>query len=247
LYFSHINARVLSVPSNKHKYSTLLFVSAMPGLTSPIFTTTHSKPSELPTAVWQAFEEHQRDSNIMYPHAMESLAAEKRGEQVADEFWICVWTCRPGSTDTLDFVLACTKGHIDSYPIFIFSTVPALELTEEYVSSRMDVLTSTLLAVAPVKRVFSVFAPRAVTTLFADYWTERAHVELEADPEYYAATFAYCSRATFKPRSLTVDTQLNFKLRRAVDADVESVAELCFLFAKDSVCQLLPIIRWQCS
>ncbi|EIN13944.1 hypothetical protein PUNSTDRAFT_117576 [Punctularia strigosozonata HHB-11173 SS5] len=206
----------------------------MPGIASPIFARAHRRPSELPAEAWKAFEENQRDSNIMFPHAIESLAAEKRGNLIEHELWITIWSRRPGSTDTLDFVLACTEGPIDSYPIFIFATSPHEDLTEDHVSPCMDTLVSALSVEVPTERVFSVFGPRAVTISFVEYWTEKTGVELDNEPEYYRATFSSCTRATFKPRSLTVDPHLRFELRPAVAADAEAVAELCFLFAEDS-------------
>ncbi|KAG5636417.1 hypothetical protein H0H81_008127 [Sphagnurus paluster] len=196
----------------------------MPSLPSNISTTTHRSAVDLPADALDAMRSHPRNANIVLPQVEKALA-EPSGSPV----WI---VCK--ADDKVEFVLAVTDGFMGAYPIFIFTTLPFEKLTDEYIRPSLENLAVALAASAvpaPVRRVYSVFAPEPVALVFAEEWTRLSDISHDAKNPYYAAKISYCTADTLAERQ---DIPANYNLRAAVSEDVPAIAELCYLFAKDS-------------
>jgi len=206
---------------------------ATTGQSSSLFIETFTCASAITDIVWEALKAKPRDSNTILPHALKSLAEEKSGElPTSNERWI---VCSSYNSHTVDLVLSCTEGPMGSYPIFIFSTRPFADLTEEYLLPRLDALVRAVYEEVPIERVYSVFAPDPITQLFVSLWTEATGVQSYTDEPYYAAKLSYCTRRSIVNRQTTVHPDLVYDLRPAVDDDILDVAELCHKFAADCV------------
>jgi hypothetical protein len=209
--------------------------------TSGQFVETFTSASAISDNVWEALKAKPRDSNIILPHALKSLAEEKSGELPAsNQVWIA---CSSHNPRTVDLVLSCTEGPMGSYPIFIFSTRPFANLTKEYLLPRVAALVSAVHNAIPVNRVFSVFAPEPITQLFVSLWTEVTGIRSYANEPYYAAKLSYCTKRSIVNRQTTIHPDLVYDLRPADDDDIMDVAELCHDFAANSVSYLHPILK----
>jgi hypothetical protein len=190
--------------------------------------------SSIPNDVLEALASKSRDSNVILPCLLDSLAKEKSGQIPAhDQVWI---TCTSYDRQpTVDLVLSCTEGPMGSYPIFIVSLRPFASLTHQYLLPRLIALASALHDTVPVNRVYSVFAPEPITMLFVSLWTELTGVGSYAREPYYAAKLSYCTKSSFSNRQTTIHPDLVYDLRPADDDDIMDVAELCHNFAAVSV------------
>lgn len=207
----------------------------MPSVGSDFSIDIFTRASDLPQSVWLTFQTHPCDSNVMYPHT-EALRAKEMAGGSGDNVWITCTSSQPHSPPTLDFVLSCTDGYQGGYPVFLFTTLPydSLSHPTDYTRRRVNALVRALQRAVPTERVFSVFAPEPLTRLFATLWTAATGVQLDADPEYYAAKFPYCTSETFRPRRSSLFPDITFDLRPARPDDLKQVAELCYGFAKES-------------
>lgn len=150
--------------------------------------------------------------------------------------WLVCSTSGPGSSiPSIDFVLSCTEGPLGSYPLFIYTPIPAAQLDASYYVPRLRSLVHSLQQSVPSERVFSVFALEAIARTFASLWTKATGIGLEPDPEYYAAKFTYCTRNTLQAGQLASPRDVTYDLRLARESDLPHVAELCWGFAATSV------------
>ena len=194
----------------------------------------HRSAAQLPELVWDTFRAHPCDANIMYPHAEKSRERERLGES-ADGLWITCTTSNPFATPIIDFVLSCTEGPLGSYPIFLFTTIPKSEQHSEYCLRRIRHIVRRLARLVPPERIFSVFAPDQVTSVFASMWTEETGIRIDSDPVYYAAKISYCTKQSLRNKGYTLLPGVEYNLRLARDQDIAACAELCYGFAKESV------------
>lgn len=209
----------------------------MPVSTSRFIVQTYHSALSLPPSVWDFFASHQQHTNVIYPVAKKLLQQELNGTPPSpDALWMTASTTHSSHTDpTLDFVLSCTPGPEGSYPIFICSTVPVKDLTADLIHPRMEEIVRALYAMIPLERVYSVFAPETVATIFASLWTKYTGISLDQDPEYYSARLTFCSPSSFRNRRATLHSDKSFILRPAIEADIPAAAVLCQGFAAVSV------------
>ncbi|KAJ7033367.1 hypothetical protein C8F04DRAFT_623124 [Mycena alexandri] len=200
----------------------------MPSTLEP-YTTTYRSASSLPEEVWDALRSNPQNSNCILPIALKSLAREQRRETAPrDQCWIVV-----RSFGAIDFILSVTNGDLGTYPAFVFTTHPIHRLTPEFLLPRLIRLAEALRAAVPIKRVYSFFAPDAVTKMLVEIWFSLTGVQGYQDP-YYHAKLSYCTKQSFVNRRMTTFPGLVYELRPAVESDLEGVASLCYQFAADS-------------
>jgi hypothetical protein len=122
------------------------------------------------------------------------------------------------------------------YPVFIMSTLPFDQLTNDYIRPCIEVLAKALRdAVTHVERVYSIFAPEPIARLFAETWTRLTGIENYANDPYYSASITYCTKNSFVNHQTSLCPSPTFELRPAVANDINEVAELCFGFADEAV------------
>lgn len=201
----------------------------MPVLPSDLFTNTYRRASDLPQAVWDALRSDPRNANVVLPATIKALADEQAGLGHEKNTWI---TC--SSYTTIEFILSVTEGYMGSYPVFIFTTLPYHALTKEYIQPCINALTQALKAAVSRRRVYSIFAPDPVAILFAEEWSRLTGIATHPEA-YYAAKISFCTIDKLDKRKATIDQSLGYELRPAVANDIPAIAELCFLFADDSV------------
>ncbi|KAJ7198514.1 hypothetical protein GGX14DRAFT_469539 [Mycena pura] len=203
----------------------------MPSTIEP-YTTTYRTATTLPADVWDALRSSPQNANIILPIALKTLAREEAYESpvVRDQCWIAV-----RSLGSVDFVLSVTNGDIGAYPVFIFTTHPVHRLTPDFLLPRLIRLAEALRAAVPVKRVYSVFAPDAVTRMFVETWCSLTGIQGYHEP-YYHAMFSFCTKKSLRGlgRQPTIFPGLVYELRPAVESDLQAVAALCYQFAADS-------------
>ncbi|GJJ13236.1 hypothetical protein Clacol_007487 [Clathrus columnatus] len=207
--------------------------------TSGIYVSTYTSIHALPSYVWNALEKHERPSNVILPHALNT--SRRHQEMITpNQFWMtCETTRSPASSSSerqLDFILSCTEWHMGTYPIFIVSTHPTHTLTSAFLAPRVALLATELQVTAvPNDRVYSIFAPAPLSKAFAQAWATVSGVELE-EHSYYAARFSHCTRRTFVDRPLQPANNDGsiYNLRLAREEDISQVAALCKGFASKS-------------
>ncbi|KZT30898.1 hypothetical protein NEOLEDRAFT_44978 [Neolentinus lepideus HHB14362 ss-1] len=204
-------------------------------LTSRPSTQHYYSPSSIPVSVLDVLRKDidtERNTNIILPHLIKCLEKERLGEPLPpNQIWIA--SQRGG---LLDFFLSCTEGPMGPYPIFISTTASLSQLLDpNYVQSSVAALIHELLrADVPRERVFSVFAPEPVTKAFARLWTDLTNIPLARDPEYYAATFSYCTVTSFIDKRMPFYDGFTFSLRPAVERDIPIIAGLGKSFSETS-------------
>ncbi|KAF7799292.1 hypothetical protein EIP86_010524 [Pleurotus ostreatoroseus] len=207
----------------------------MPSFEGRFSINVYKNASALPEYVWTVFESHPRASNVMYPHALHCRHQEQHGIATNATYIVCTTTNLLTASDpSVDFVLSCTDGSLGKYPVFIFTPLPPADLHTNYTKQRLYALACELQAAQPSNRVFSVFAPEAVTLQFCSIWSTITGIPLDPEPEYYAAKITYCTNRSFRPRQRTLFPDVEYTLRLAQDDDVMRAAELCYGFAKES-------------
>ncbi|KAG6853511.1 hypothetical protein C0991_003641 [Blastosporella zonata] len=203
----------------------------MPALTSDISIEIFEDVKQLPAAAWKVLEDHPRPANIISPQALKARweGSGPRKDKTTDLWIVC-------STDSIiEFILSATEGSMGSYPIFIFTPLPSHCLSDDYIRPCIQSMVVALAAAAPISRVYSIFSLEPVAMIFAKEWTKRTGIELADDPVYYEAKLSYCTIDTLDKRSFTMDASRGYQLRPAVHEDIESIGELCYFFASDSV------------
>ena len=211
----------------------------MPGRTSNFSISTYTNVRTFPQNLWDTLRAHSGRSNVILSHAEKALTTCE--PPIRKECWI---TCSAfDSSETIDFILSCTDNSMGSYPIFLFSTRHASELSEEYLLPRLSPLVRALYSAVDVSRVFSIFAPEPVTQMFTYLWMEYTGVRFVREP-YYAATFTVCTKRTHIDRSMSVHPSLKYNIRPATESDIENVAELCYGFALGSASYLCLFVMW---
>ncbi|CCM04191.1 uncharacterized protein FIBRA_06357 [Fibroporia radiculosa] len=204
----------------------------MPSLASTHTINVYKSARDLPLEVWEAFHAHPRNSNIIYPHASKAKQQSRSNPNVERDTWIvCTTPGGRGRSSSLDFVLSCTEGPLDSYPIFIFTPIPISHLDPNHYRPRLRGLIHALQECVPPERVFSVFSLNPISRAFADIWTHQTGIGLDDDPIYYEAKLTYCTKATLTHIRPDVLQNTTYRLRLANERDVPEAAKLCHGFA----------------
>ena len=204
-----------------------------PSLESNFATIIHYSARDLIQYTGTHLEARPRESNIIYPHALDLKSKEEKGEAVpSNQLWITCWTKNSRGGHSLDFVLSCTSHVLGDYPIFIYCNHPASSLTEAFVRPRVQALARALSGQVPPTRVFSIFGLKSVTDAFVGEWTALTGVAPILDDPYYFATSSFCTRETFK--SARQAPEPGHVMRRATIDDLEECATLCREFADTS-------------
>jgi hypothetical protein len=211
----------------------------MPSILTTYVVETHHTPNAIPEHVWASLRANPCNSNIMLPHAEAAKSHAGTENAPTSDIWI---SCSTASLPpAVEFVLSCTSNHLGQYPIFIFTTLSPSEQTSADVIPRLTSLANALLRSVPAQRVFSVFAPEAIASIFASIWTDITGVGLEThdNAEYYSAKLSYCTLKSFRPRRHTILPDIQYELRLANEKDLLPAANLCYGFALESVSILL--------
>lgn len=120
-----------------------------------------------------------------------------------------------------------------SYPIFIFTTLPASSLRPELLYARLYPMAHALYKAVSTQRVYSVFAVDAVAQMFISIWTKFTGIAPEPEA-YYHAMFSRLPRRLFRDCPTTRHHGYDFDLRPATVDDIPRVAALCKGFASTS-------------
>ncbi|QRV80444.1 GNAT family acetyltransferase [Ceratobasidium sp. AG-Ba] len=177
---------------------------------------THTTATDFLDATEHILQEHSLTSNIIYPFAIKARASERlpvsnaRGPaywsaprqaptKAPRQFWLTQWTSRGASTvapPTLDFVVAVTDNQFGGYPVFFWSPHPSSDMTNAFLSVRIQAMITHLLRAAPAERVFSVFGQDPVVEAFTSMWTQYTG-KIPEQEVFYAAKFSFCTPRRF--------------------------------------------------
>jgi predicted GNAT family acetyltransferase len=205
----------------------------LPSPDSKFATMIHHSARDLIQHAGVQLEARARESNIIYPHALNLKHEEEKGEAVPpNQLWITCWTKNSRGGHSLDFVLACTSHLLGDYPIFIYCNYSASSLADAFVRPRVQALALALSGQVPPTRVFSIFSLKSVTDVFVREWTALTGATPILDDPYYFATSSFCSHETFKGARQASDP--SHVMRRATMDDLEECATLCREFADTS-------------
>ncbi|KAJ7579311.1 hypothetical protein C8J56DRAFT_796606 [Mycena floridula] len=203
----------------------------MPVSTSEPFVTLYDSASSIPEPILGFLRSSACNSNVVLPHILKMKAAEKAGQSVPpNQLWLT-----SSSSNTLEFILSCTTNALGDYPIFITTSMPYSQLTEAYLEPRLRQLAEVLARNVPHRRVFSVFAPEIIASIFVPQWTQLTGIESYSNP-YYHAKLTFLSRGTRslnKQMTTMSNDQIIYELRPAVSRDLRAVAELCLGFSQE--------------
>ncbi|KAN0133318.1 hypothetical protein V8E53_009042 [Lactarius tabidus] len=150
-----------------------------------------------------------------------------------EPFWLTVWSSpSPFIPPTLDIVLACVRGTLGDYPIFLWTPKTSTPMSNSWLKPRTELLAERLVDIVPPRRVFSVFGMTPLVKSFTRFWSDLVKCPIEPEP-FYAAHYTYCNLKTFKEAIGPLPSGDN--IRRANVEDLASVTQLCKEFADDSV------------
>ena len=197
--------------------------------------------SELPNEVWRALLQNEAAANVILPFARKALNF-PRGDH--EQWWIALYD----STNTVEFVLSCTKGPLGNYPIFIVPSKSSSQIAQDErrgknIADSLSPLVLCLLKEVPPQRVFSVFSIARVAEAFAEILEAHTHQEygIQAfnDP-YYDATFTFCTSETLKNApgpisSFPGSDDIVIALRRADMSHLQEIKAMCKEFSETSV------------
>jgi len=211
----------------------------------------HTSPTDFLATTQTWLHAHERRANIILAHAEKLRAQEQSGTLAPGQFWITAWSASPAvpsSTTTsasrrshLDFVLACTEGHMGTYPLFLFSTHEIVTLPEQWLDQCMHQLAQKLVTLVDPARVFSFFGQERAVQMFCGHWSNLTGFRPVSQP-YYEASSTYCTPETFA--SSRPEPEAGHVMRKAVPSDLDQVARLCQEFADDSVSRLSIYFRF---
>ncbi|KAG0707459.1 hypothetical protein DFH29DRAFT_844488 [Suillus ampliporus] len=211
----------------------------MPGLNSSVQR--YDSSTGIPKDVWTTFRANSARANVILPHAEKVFGLQTFTPRIDPTGQLWLVYSKPGTSE-IKFILSCTKGPLDKYPLFIVPTDPIAELTPELLKSPMEVLCNMLLNEPGFRkqRVFSVFSVKPVTEAFVLAWETLAKIRRHEEP-YYDALFTMCTKDTLvsQQRAAPPSQDVVLAPRFAVEQDVEKMAVLCHRFAATSVCLFL--------
>lgn len=204
----------------------------MPGLLSSIQRFDLS--TGIPKAVWTVLSANAARANLILPHAEKVFGRQKFTPKISSTEQLWLVYSKPGTSE-IQFILSCTEGPLDKYPLFILPIVPTATLAPKLLKSAMEALCSALLNEPGLKRerVFSVFSVKIVTEAFTLAWEKLAEISRLKDP-YYDAFLSVCTASTLCPKQRVAVTSEDLEPRRAVEKDTDQIAVLCEQFAATS-------------
>ncbi|KAF9454124.1 hypothetical protein P691DRAFT_770837 [Macrolepiota fuliginosa MF-IS2] len=205
----------------------------MPIATTQIETRVFRSAVPLLNACQPLFKGSPEQYNIIYPQTAQAVRQEIDGTLGDDNLWI---TCSSGAqVSAPDLVLSCNEdSHGNKLPIFIASSLPMATLSNtDFLMPRLQRLVATLYDEISRTRVFSVFAVAPITIAFSQLWTEKTGIPRELQP-YYSATYARCTKQSFRNKQFTILGDTSYDLRLAERNDVDAVSDLCHGFALTS-------------
>ncbi|PPQ63763.1 hypothetical protein CVT24_004272 [Panaeolus cyanescens] len=190
-----------------------------------------SQASDLPQAAWAALSAHQAQANIILPVLRKLLAREQRGIPTHNHTWVVMFSSR--NPNEVRYIFSLTDSILSTYPAFIFTTVPFTYHRYESFVGPMKALVSALRQYGiSRRRIYSVFAPKALAEAFAHAWSESTGIRVVSDP-YYNSWLSTVTPSRFSPAPGPYDTQ-DLEYRCATEGDIPQVARLCFEFAETS-------------
>ena len=222
----------------------------------------HDSAADFLSATFPTLRRHEESANIVFAHALKLLGSEaaltgchfinesdvnswwkqrtRAQSTVArprvksnESFWLTVWTSpSPSLPPTLDMVLACVRGTLGDYPIFLWTPKTHAPISPSWLMPRTELLAERLADIVPPRRVFSVFGMTPLVKSFTRYWSDLVKCPIDPEP-FYAASYSYCNLETFKEAIDPLPCGDN--IRRAIVEDLAAVAQLCKEFADDSV------------
>jgi len=201
----------------------------------------HTSPTDFLATTQAWLLAHERRANIIFPHAEKLREQEQSGTLSPGHFWVTAWSASPPTPASttparrgphLDFVLACTEGHMGTYPLFLFSTHEIVTLPEQWLDQCMHQLAQKLMTLVDPARVFSIFGQERAVQMLCRHWSNLTGFRPVSQP-YYEASSTYCTPETFVPTRPALEA--GHVMRKAVQSDVDQVAGLCQEFAEDSV------------
>ena len=194
--------------------------------------------SDLPKDVWDALSQNEASANVIYPFAKKALDFPRSDHE---QLWIALY----GPTNTVEFVLSCTKGPLGNYPIFIVPSRSSAQIAQEKkrgenIADSLLPLVLCLLKEVPPQRVFSVFSIARVAETFAKIFGAHTSQEygIQAfEVPYYDATFTFCTSETLKnaPGPLKGSDDVVIALRRADMSHLMEIKGMCKAFLETSV------------
>ncbi|KAG1754891.1 uncharacterized protein EDB91DRAFT_258335 [Suillus paluster] len=205
----------------------------MPGLNSTVQR--FDRSTGIPKDVWTVLHADPARANIILPHAEKVFERQKfiPGITATEQVWLV--NSKLGTSE-IKFILSCTTGPQDKYPIFIVPTDSIADLTPALLQSSIEALCNTLLNEPNFRtRVFSVFSVEPVAEAFARTWKILTGIDREVVP-YYHALFMMCTKDTLvrQHRAAPPSEDVVLEPRSAVEQDAEQIAVLCHEFAATS-------------
>ncbi|TFK65608.1 hypothetical protein BDN72DRAFT_860470 [Pluteus cervinus] len=191
--------------------------------------TPYTNPRQIPKNVMALLRVHARNSNVILP----ILEKAEKGELLSGtHLWITHKASQ--SPNAFDFMLSISEGYMGSYPAFIITTWPTQRLTRENLHEPIDALVRELARRVPLRRVYSIFAPTAISVMFAELWERHTLIKALKSKPYYEAKLSFCTAQTLQLKLFNPDPDFIYKLRPAKVDDLAGVSSLCLEFAQGS-------------
>lgn len=197
----------------------------------------YDKALRVPLQVLDALGLNEPNANCILPILLKSRHFESSGQKPPrKQMWVVCSSKNCDGQTVIEFILSITEGYIDSYPVFFYTTLPIHQLTQEFVLPRIKEMIGALLSSGvPVERIYAVYGPDCLAKAFAWNWTNMTGTRNLGNEPYYAAKLSFCSRRTFKERTVEMRDGVTYEIRPANNSDIGEIARCCYGFAEDSV------------
>ena len=170
----------------------------------------HDSAADFLSATFPTLRRHEESANIVFAHALKLLGSEAaltgchfinesdvnswwkqraRTAQSAvarpksnEPFWLTVWSSTsPFTLPTLDIVLACVRGTLGDYPIFLWTPKTSTSISTSWLKPRIEPLAERLADIVPPRRVFSIFGMTPLVKSFTRFWSDHAFKAFAAE------------------------------------------------------------------
>ncbi|TFK26337.1 hypothetical protein FA15DRAFT_588787 [Coprinopsis marcescibilis] len=198
--------------------------------------------SQVPEVVIAGLHACGPKANIILPLLLKCRSGQQND---SENTWFVVYS-NQDRTQVL-YVASCTASGVAEYPLFIVTTMSYESLVADVVEWDMEFFCKELLSCAQRERVYSVFAVDRVATAFTKEWVKLTGIEAYRKP-YYDCTMSFCSAKDLKPRrqkTILDANNLQSEIGLGNKNDIPAIADLCELFAEESVKQEATLLQEQ--
>lgn len=200
----------------------------------------YTRAVDIPSIAVEALEKRDVQSNPILPHL---LKCRQRVIEDIGNLWFVLFANE--SCSEVLYVASCTRSPLGDYPLFIFTTIPSMELSDDLLAQDMACLCQWLKSSVDPARIYSVFAVARMSLAFVAEWSALTGIEAYSKP-FYDCMGSFCTPRNLAPTRQNTGLSskgFEYQLAMGTKGDIPEMAALCELFSEESVSVLLLFLR----